>query len=397
MTMLLLFVVLVPGLIVACYPLFIRRVLAAAGRSEGYLPGDRKAPLLSIIVPVRGLENHPTNNITALLGQRFSNPAEIFFCVESIDDPVVPVLEPLLRAHPGQAAHLVITGAAGDDLGKMHNLMGGYAETAGDRLILLDSDVLLPDPGYLERFVAGLDEPGVGLVTCYPAYRDFRNIPSAIMAFMINNDLLGLFAIVGARSNLPLANGSCMAVTRAALEAAGGLTALRRQLLMDTALARNVGRAGYEIRLHDEGAPVTAGRMTISQVRQQSRRWHLAMWRVLPRLHYFGYAWLRGGFLLGVAALILMAPNLALTGALGLTLATRFLVSWWLDYRYLHSGSFFHFCWLLPLVELINGWDVLTAGLGREVGWRGRSYQVDHRGRVVPKPAASLEAKGDRP
>ncbi len=387
MTMLLLFVVLVPGLIVACYPLFIRRVLAADSRGEVPLPGNRKPSLLSILVPVRGLEEHPTDNITALLGQMFSTSAEIIFCVESADDPVVSVLEPLLRAHPDRAARLVITGGAGDDLGKMHNLMGGYTEAAGDRLILLDSDVLLPDPEYLDRFVAGLDRSGVGLVTCYPAYKNFRNIPAAIMAFMINNDLLGLFTIVGARGDLPLANGSCMAVTRVALEAAGGLTALRRQLLMDTALARNVVRAGYEVRLHDEGAPVTAGRMTMSQMRQQSRRWHLAMWRVLPRLQYFGYAWLRGGFLLGVVGLVMVTPSRYLAGALAITLAARFLVSWWLDFRYLHSGSFFRFCWLLPLVELINGWDVLVAPLGREVGWRGRSYQVDRRGQVIPQTA----------
>ena len=67
----------------------------AARHGEVSLPGQRKPSLISILVPVRGLEEHPTDNITALLGQRFSIPAEIIFCVESADDPVVPVLEPL--------------------------------------------------------------------------------------------------------------------------------------------------------------------------------------------------------------------------------------------------------------------------------------------------------------
>jgi len=396
MMMLVLFVVLVPGLVVACYPLFIRRVLKTNERGDGPLTGDDHAASLSVIVPCRGLEDDPAGNITALLGQRFSARSEILFCVESADDPVVALLAPLLRACSDQSARLVITGAAGDDLGKMHNLMGGFAAATGERLILLDSDVRLPDTGYLDRFVAILAEPGVGLVTCYPAYRDLRNIPAAGLAFMINNDLLGLFAIVGARGDLPLANGSCLAVHREALAAAGGLTALRRQLLMDTALARNVRRAGYRVHLHDEGAPVAAGRMTMSAVRQQSRRWHLAMWRVLPRLHYFGYGWLRAGFLVGVVALVL-APSRTLAGALALTLGIRCLVAWWLDRRHLRSGSFWRYCWLLPLVELCNGWEVLTAPLAHKIDWRGRTYRVDHRGQVVAETALGPGGKGDRP
>jgi len=397
MHMLILIVVLVPGLVVACYPFFIRQVLAKNLGVAGLSRGNHQSCALSVIIPCRGLEERPTENIEALLEQRFSYPAEILFCVESTDDPVVAVLEPLLRLRQDGSARLVITGAAGDDLGKMHNLMGGFAEAAGDRLVFLDSDVLLPDAAYLNRFVAGLDQPGVGLVTCYPAYRHFRNLPAAITALMINNDLLGLFGVVGAYGDLPLANGSCMAVDRQALEASGGLSVLRRQLLMDTALARNVLQAGYEVRLHGEGAPVVAGRMTMSQSKQQSRRWHMAMWRVLPRLHYFGFAWLRAGFMLGAVAWVISAPNPTLAAALAFTLTVRFLISWWLDRHHLRSGSFFRYCWLLPLVELVNGWEVLTAPLGREIDWRGRAYLVDHRGRATPRNAAGAAGKVDRP
>jgi cellulose synthase/poly-beta-1,6-N-acetylglucosamine synthase-like glycosyltransferase len=391
MTLLLVIVVLVPGLIVASYPLFIRRKLAEVRPAAD----NQCSRSISVVVPCRGLEEKQAANIGALLGQKFAGRGEILFCVESADDPVVAVLDSLLATHQDGSARLVITGPAGRDLGKMHNLINGYAEASGDRLIFLDSDVLLPVSDYLERFATGLDAPGVGLVSCYPAYRDFRNIPGALLGFMVNNDLVGLFSLVGARGDLPVANGSCMAVNRSALEASGGLVPLRRQLLMDTALARNILKAGFKVRLHDEGAPVLAGHMTLAEACGQSRRWHMAMWRVLPRIHYIGYAWLRGGILLGLVGWFLMGMAPILAAALVFTLASRFLTAWRLDRDYLRSGSFFRYCWLLPVVELVNGWEVLTAPLGSHIDWRGRSYVLDNRGQATPGTSANAQGKGN--
>lgn len=381
--------VLIPGLFTACYPLFIARVLARGRPAAGRAEGPSICGLVSVIVPCRGLEEGQAAGVAAVLAQSFTSPAEILFCVARTDDPAAAVITPLLPGRPDGAARLVVTGPAGDALGKMHNLLGGLATATGDRLVFLDSDVRLPDPGYLERFVAGLGEPGVGLVTCFPACRQAGSAAAAVITLLINDDLLGLFAFVGGRGDLSLANGSCLAIDRAALTAAGGLSALERQLLMDTALAQRVRSAGYRVRLHDEAAPVPTGCLTWAQAWRQSRRWHAAMWRVLPRWQYAGFAWLRGATLLG---LLLTCGTLGaghgvaapLAFATAGTLGLRCAVALWLDRRHLHAGLPARWWCLLPLVELAGGLEAWTAPLTREVHWRGTAYRMDRRGRATP-------------
>jgi ceramide glucosyltransferase len=379
--------VLVPGLFTACYPLFIARVLARGQGGAGRNPST--CGRVSVIVPCRGLEEGQAAGVAAVLAQSFTAPAEILFCVARADDPAVAVIEPLLAERREGVARLVVTGPAGEALGKMHNLLGGLAAATGDRLVFLDSDVRLPDPGYLERFVAGLAEPGVGLVTCFPACRQAGSVAAAVVTLLINDDLLGLFAFVGARGDLSLANGSCLAVDRAALTATGGLGALDRQLLMDTALAQRVRSAGLRVRLHDEAAPVHTGRLTWAQAWRQSRRWHAAMWRVLPRWQYAGFAWLRGATLLGLLLAVgaLGAGHAAaapLVFATAGTLGLRCAVALWLDRRRLHAGLPARWWCLLPLVELAGGLEAWTAPLTREIHWRGTAYRVDRRGRATP-------------
>lgn len=377
-----LIVVLVPALVVGCYPLWITRLLAR-NRLRDTAGRPHAPPPVSVIVPCRGVDAGLDRNAAAVLAQVFAARCEVLFCVESADDPAVPVIERRLRGDPAGTGRLVVTGDAGSDLGKMHNLLGGLSAATGRRLVFLDSDVRLPDAGYLERFLAGLDRPGVGLVTCFPAYRNVRNLPAAYIALTINDDLLGLFAAAGMFGPLSVANGSCMAIDREILDRAGGLDALRNQLLMDSALARNVLDAGAAVRLHEEGAPVHIGRATWRQVRRQSRRWHLAMSRVLPRPVYLGFAWLRSGFLLGSLAFAATGGDRLVGGALAFSLLVRLAVAWWLERRHLHGGALARHQWLLPAIEWINGWDALTAPLDAVARWRGRVYRVDGRGRTI--------------
>jgi ceramide glucosyltransferase len=385
MSLVTLVVVLVPAVVVGCYPLWITRLFARNRRPRPSVRRRDQPPSLSVIVPCRGLEEHSESNINSLLRQTFQASTEILFCVESPADPVVALLERLLRDRPTVPVQLVMTGEAGEHLGKMHNLLGGLSRAVGQRLVFLDSDVLLPDSDFLNRFLTGLDQPGVGLVSCFPAYRDFHSTPAAAIGLMINNDLLGMFATLGMLGPLSVANGSCLAIDRDLLDEAGGLSALRDQLLMDTALARRVLQAGYRVWLHEEAAPVRSGDMSWRQVWQQAQRWQLAMWRVLPRAVYCGFAWIRSGLLLGAMATVATGLDPAVGAAVAISLAVRLLTSAWLDQRHLHSGSFFRYVWLLPLIELMNGWGALTSPLSREATWRGRSYLIDRRGRATRK------------
>ena len=73
-------------------------------------------PRVALIAPCKGLESGIEDNVESWVGLDYPN-FKIFFVVESVDDPVVP----LLRKYP--LAHLLIAGQAQTSGQKVHNLI----------------------------------------------------------------------------------------------------------------------------------------------------------------------------------------------------------------------------------------------------------------------------------
>lgn len=337
----------------------------------------------SVIIPLRGAEENTAANIGALLSQRAASAMEFIFCVEDESDPVVPIVRTAIESSAKKAgsiggerhARVVATGPA-DGLGKMHNLLGGIAEATGDLLVFVDGDVLLDDPRYLENFAAELGRPGVGLVSCFPAYRGARNAPAAATAMTINNDLLGYFAILGAWGRLSVANGSCMAMTRDTLDGLGGLEEFRSQLLMDTALAKRIAGMDRRVHLHHRPAPVVRRDMSWQECWEQSHRWQVSMWRVLPRWKYLLFAWFRSATALTAVAAVATSFDPVVLASLGIVALSRIASAFTLNLCFVKNRSFGRFVWILPAVEVINCVSSIGAILIPRVTWRGDRYRV---------------------
>jgi hypothetical protein len=80
--------------------------------------------------------------------------------------------------------------------------------------------------------------------------------------------------------------------------------------------------------------------------------------------------------------------------ALAAGLAVRGAVMAAVDRRYLRSRSLIRYGWLLPVVEVINGWDALTAPFAREIRWRGTRYHVNREGRATPLAIPTAPREG---
>ena len=372
--------VLAPGAVLLSFPLH----LAWALRPRKRAPIGNHVTLASIIVPVAGPEEDLARSLDALLRQRASVALEWIFCAEDRGDPAVPLVLRAIALAPECNARLVIAGP-GPGLGKMRNLIAGVGAARGDVLVFVDSDVALTDDSFVQRIVADAAEPGVGLVTCVPAYRGGRSVPAAMLASMINHDLAGYFAILDTWTGLRSANGACMAMRAESLRAAGGLQPLRDQLLMDTVLARRVAAGGGRVRMHEYAAPVARQRVRWSEWWSQVMRWQTAMWHGLPRAQYAAFLWLRSG---GIAAIVLVA--LAPRGAHGLAwlalscyMVARVASAWALNARCIRNPAFAATLWLLPAAECANAVTALLAMGTRSVSWRGRRYRVLRSARAV--------------
>jgi ceramide glucosyltransferase len=208
-----------------------------------------------------------------------------------------------------------------------------------------------------------------------------------MLAATINHDLLGYFSLQAVWTGLRVANGSCVALRRDTLEAIGGLAPLGRSLLMDSLLARTVRRYGYRVHLHTDPAPIVRRHVSVREWWDQAHRWQVAMSQVLSPTTYAGFCWMRSGFGVALACLVLHGFGwtwaVAITGSLGSRLFSAALFGRF----YIRDTSQRRFLWLLPVVELVNAVGCLYALLDRRVTWRGVRFSIGAHGiRKTPLP-----------
>jgi ceramide glucosyltransferase len=359
----------VPILIVASFPIHATLALRRSRRH----PRGKQFAHMSVIVPVRGLDEERTHALRQITAQRTGGVIDWLFCVEEESDPATPELRALAATGPDRI-RVLVTGPSGDRLGKMHNLIEGVAATRGEWLVFVDSDTILPHSSYLQEFTAPLQDRDVGLVTCFPAYLKAASVPAALLAGSINHDLLGHFALQSVWGDLRLANGSCMAMRRDVLDSIGGFEPQSTALLMDVILANRVRDAGYKVLMHHEPVVVPCRTVTAETWWNQSHRWQVGMSHVLSGLFYGWYCWMRSVFPVALTMMLLASGPFATLGAIAV--ATRLSVMVIMSQVFVRDRRQLRYLWLLPILEIVTAVGCWYALFQSQVEWRGRNYRV---------------------
>jgi ceramide glucosyltransferase len=328
---------------------------------------------IGVVVPVRGDEEGFRANAAAFIAQQVPGGVRLVFVSEDANDPGLAIARSL--AAGCEHVRVVVSGPAGADLGKGHNLAAGLEHIEADILVLADSDARLPDPEFVARLVEPLDDPRVGLVTCVPSYRGAEDLGAGLVAAMIDTDVSGLFGLLSAWNRLTVANGTCLAVRADALDRAGGVSWLRRRLLMDSALAQRVVQHGFRVALHGEPVPVHRARMRLSECWSQARRWHVAMRFGLPLARYMGLGWLRAGVPIAALALTL-APHAATAAIFVGAGVARVLTAALVSRTFLRDRASPWVLLLTPLADVCTTLAWFAAFIRPEVSWRGLRYRV---------------------
>jgi ceramide glucosyltransferase len=71
-------------------------------------PGPDWTPNVSVIVPVRGIDDYAAENFRSLLNRSYAGDYEVIFAVEDGDDPVAPVIHQIIRECGSGRSRLVV-------------------------------------------------------------------------------------------------------------------------------------------------------------------------------------------------------------------------------------------------------------------------------------------------
>ena len=340
-------------------------------------------PPVSILKPLHGLDPdfYQTVRSHALLDYP---EFEILFGVSDADDPAIGEIERLRAEFPAVAIRLIRS-----DAGTPNRKVGVMADLAAAArypvLVVNDSDIRV-EPDYLQRVVAPLADPSVGIVTCLYRARA-RRLPGRFEAVGIATDFAPSVLVAPLVGVSGFALGSTMAFRAEDLARIGGFAAIAGFIADDHELGRRIGELGLRVVMSTCVVETTVpdthwGEMWCHQVR----------WARTIRLS-------RGGGYLGlpIANATLWAALLAAAGlwkpALAL-FALRVAAGLMTAVAVLRDRQSLACAYLIPFRDLA-GLAIWAAGLfGSTVVWRDASLKLDREGRIVsPKVEISSQTR----
>ena len=184
----------------------------------------------------------------------------MLFCVAAADDPVVPIVQRLIREHPEIPARLLVGRGGGGPNPKLDNLMKAWDVAAYDWIVLADSNVLIP-PDYLDRLFARWSER-CAVVCSPPVGIDVHGWAAELEAAFLNT-FEARWQLAGDEIGFGFAQGKTMLLRRSDLAREGGLAALAREVAEDAAATKFARRLGREVRVVDQPFPQPLGRRTL--------------------------------------------------------------------------------------------------------------------------------------
>ena len=341
--------------------------IAAPAHAEG----------VSIVRPACGIE--PFVEETLLSGFHLNYPGyELIFCVADPRDPVVPIIQRLIKAHPHVRARLLTGDERISDNPKLNNCFKGWQAATYDWIVLADSNVLMP-ADYLQHLMTAW-RPNSGLVCATPIGSRAAGFWAEVECAFLNT-LQARWQYAGASVGLGFAQGKSMLWRREFLDAHGGLRALASDIAEDAAATKLVRSAGLHVHLAAAPFEQPLGRRTFREIWKRQMRWarlrrvtfplffapEIASGAAIPLLAGALAADSQGYAISAIALLVL----LALYGAEAALAASK---SWKLTWRFplacLARDTIFIAIWLY-------------AWIGKRVVWRGNAMSIETRGALA--------------
>lgn len=233
------------------------------------LPPPPEAPGVSILRPVCGLDNFAKETLESSFLLDYPR-YEVLFCAARASDPVLPLIQRLIAAHPHIPSRILIGDEAINANPKLNNIAKGWTAAAHDWIVMADSNVLMPKD-YVQRLLAAW-KPDTGLVCSTPIGSHPEGFWAELECGFLNT-LQARWQYAGEAIGFGFAQGKTMLWWRPLLDAAGGIRALGAELAEDAASTKLVRRNGLRVQLVDSPFQQPLGRRSFGEVWSRQIRW----------------------------------------------------------------------------------------------------------------------------
>ena len=342
---------------------------------------------ISNLKPIRGLDPDAYENFASFCRQDYPD-YEILFCVDSADDPAVPVIQKLCRDFPQRRIRVLFGSGRDAPNDKVAKLARLADEARHELLVISDSDVRV-QPDYLRTVVAPLADPQVGAVTCFYVPADDSTLVHSLQSIGMVSDFYAGILVARQLDGVKFALGPTIATSGARLAGFGGYAALENRPADDLLVGRLIAEQGYEVKLLPYSILTVPDYHSVRDLFHKRLRWivvmrHMRPWGHLGLIFTQGLAW--------SLAAIAARPSLRVAWAyLGVYLALRIAMVWLIGIRGLKQRSLWKKLPLLPVWDALAFFIWVISFGRRSIRWRDQEYFI-RDGRLVP--AAPTPAGG---
>lgn len=346
-------------------------------------------PSVTIIMPVRGIDQNLEGNIRSVLNQRYPAEREYLFIIDDAEDPAHELIRGITK-NRGDARIIINEGGSS----KGSALARGISEARGDVVVLVDSDAYVH-----EEWLMNLVKPlmsGAGASTTYRFYLPLRGLRLGDL-LRASFNMIGITAMQNEVARFTW--GGSTAIWRSLLLKWNVAKYLPHYLSDDYVLTHMVHREGLRITFTPSAMVLTLENVGLRDAFNWSVR---QLWYV--KVYGFrGFALYAASYTLYAITLpVAVATAIYVPWALVIGLAP-YLIGVIKDYyrisRIKSLNSFYsslisrHYSLILALASIINvyfSWIViLFTAFTREINWRGRVFTISdvERGiREAPLP-----------
>jgi ceramide glucosyltransferase len=347
-------------------------------------PDLRKTPPVSIVVPVRGIENFSGETLERAF--RLAWPRyELLFCIAHASDPIVPLIEAAAAAHPQVEARILVGDERIGANPKLNNCVKGWQAARHDWVILADSNVLMP-PDYI-RHLMGDWRRDSGLVCSTPLGSRPDGFWAEVECAFLNTQQ-ARWQYAGEAVGLGFAQGKSMLWYKPMLDANGGIHALNAEIAEDAASTKLVNRLGLKVHLVSAPFEQPLGRRKGREVWSRQCRWSR-----LRRVTFPGF--FAPEILLGVLPPLLLALAAVLFGDMRLLPAVLFVLAgiYLPEIALAFAKGWRLSRWSVPAMivrDVMMPAIWLRAWLGGAIDWRGNTMTIGtHACELKEAPAGS--------
>ena len=337
-------------------------------------------PPVSNLKPIRGVDPDAYENFASFCRQDYPE-YEMLFCVDSKDDPAVPVLQKLAREFPERRIRVLYGSGRNASNDKVAKLARLASEAAYEHVVISDSDVRVR-PDYLRQVIAPLADSRVGAATCFYVETEQRTFADWLQSAGMLSDFYAGIIVAWQLDGVKFALGPTIATTRSRLAEFGGYESIENRPADDLLVGRLIAEQGHEVVLLPYTVLTVADYASIRDLIHKRLRWivvmrHMRPWGHLGLLLTQGLPW-------SLAAVAVQPTATVALAYLGIYLALRWAMTWIIGAWGLKQPAVWKKLPLIPLWDAVAFFIWALSFTRRSVRWRGSDYYI-RDGLLVPR------------